>query len=280
VQPGDMVSPEIRLVRPLDEGSMGSIWVADHLGLGREIAVKFMSTAHVKDPNLVLRFSREAQAAARIESPHVARTLGHGLTLGGFPYIAMELLPGESLRARLDDVGRLSMDEAATIVRQICEALGCAHAVGVVHRDIKPANIFLTPIDDGLLVRLLDFGVAKVRAADGFDMTRTTDHVGTPYYMSPEQLFSAKHVDHRADLWSLSVVAYRCLTGEVPFKAETFGEVIVAVKRGVFAPPSALRPELPEALDAFFLRALGSQPALRFASAAELAGAFTQAIEG
>jgi serine/threonine protein kinase len=277
MQPGQMVSTDLRLVRPLDRGSMGSVWVAEHAGLGREVAVKFMSTEFVKDPNLVLRFGREVQAAASIESPHVVRILGHGLTPDGLPYMAMELLLGESLRARLQGAGRLAVEDAITVVRHVCEALGRAHARGIVHRDIKPANVFLTEPDGELLVKLLDFGVAKVQAADGIAMTRTTDRVGTPFYMSPEQLLSAKHVDHRADLWSTAVVAYHALTGEVPFKADSFGDLLLIVRRGAFAPPSGIRPELPAAIDAFFQRALHPQPAFRFASAEQMAAAFAEA---
>ena len=163
------------------------------------------------------------------------------------------------------------MELTCTIVRHICHALGAAHDKRIVHRDIKPTNIFLTDCDGTLRVKLLDFGVAKDDATQAPMVTKTGDYVGTPFYTSPEQLFSAKHVDHRADLWSLAVVAYTCLTGELPFKADAFWEFVLAVKRGTFAPPSGLRPELAPPVDAWFERALHAQLALRFDSAAQMA---------
>jgi serine/threonine-protein kinase len=279
VNAGDMVSRDIKLLRPLDKGTMGSVWVADHLGLGHPVAVKLMSAAFVTDPNYVLRFQREAQSAARIDSPHVVRILGSGVTTAGLPYIVMELLQGESLHARLENAGRLSLPLTCTIVTQVCHALAPAHAMGIIHRDIKPANIFLTEQDGKPFIKLLDFGVAKVQNSPvGGRMTQTRDRVGTPFYMSPEQLFSAKHVDHRADLWSLAVVAYRCLTGELPYHGEVFWELVVSVKRGGFAPPSGLRPELPAQIDTWFDRALSAQPAFRFSSAAQMAAEIDRAI--
>jgi serine/threonine-protein kinase len=279
MEAGQPVTPNIRLVRVLDQGSMGSVWVADHLTLGTQVAVKFMSPEVAKNPNLVARFTREAHAAAQIKSVHVVQILDHGITPDGVPYIAMELLEGESLHKRLRREGHVAPPDTARIISQTCKALAKAHNLGIVHRDIKPANIFLTDADDEIFVKLLDFGVAKQQDAD-FQMTRTNEKVGTPFYMCPEQLISAKHVDFRADLWSIGVVAYHCLIGQVPFKASTFGDLCLTVSRGVFPLPSQVRPDLPPALDAWFLRALAKQPTARFESAKQQADELERAVRG
>jgi eukaryotic-like serine/threonine-protein kinase len=279
MEAGQPVTPNIRLVRLLDQGSMGAVWVADHLTLGTQVAVKFMSPEVAQNPNLVARFTREAHAAAQIKSVHVVQILDHGITPEGVPYIAMELLDGESLQKRLRRDGRLAPDVASRIIAQTCKALVKAHNLGIVHRDIKPANIYLTDADDEIFVKLLDFGVAK--QADGeLSMTRTNEKVGTPFYMCPEQLISAKHVDFRADLWSIGVVAYHCVMGQVPFKASTFGDLCLTVSRGVFVLPSQARPDLPPTLDAWFLRALAKAPAQRFESARQQADEFDRAVRG
>ncbi len=279
MQPGQPVTPSIRLVRVLDQGSMGSVWVATHAGLGTEVAVKFMSPEVAKNPTLVARFSREAHAAAQLKSPHVVQILDHGITPDGVPYIAMELLEGESLQKRLKRDGCLAPALTAQIITQTCKALTRAHQAGIVHRDIKPANIFLTDTDGDLFVKLLDFGVAKQTDAD-FSVTRTNEKVGTPFYMCPEQLISAKHVDFRADIYSIGIVAYHALMGQVPYKAGNFADLCIAVSRGVYPLPSQTRPDLPAALDAWFLRALARKPEARFESARQTAEELERAVRG
>ncbi|MFT3768098.1 MAG: serine/threonine-protein kinase [Minicystis sp.] len=277
MEPGQAVTPTIRLVRPLDKGSMGSVWVADHAGLNIQVAVKFMSPEMVDKPNLVARFAREAHAAAQIRSVHVVQILDHGLTLDGTPYIAMELLEGEPLQRRLKREGTITPALTASIVTQTCKALAKAHALGIVHRDIKPANIFLLDTDDEVSTKLLDFGVAKQEGGD-FAVTRTNEKVGTPFYMCPEQLISAKHVDYRADIWSIGVVAYHCMIGHVPFRASSFGDLCLAVARGVFPLPSQQNPPLPVQLDAWFQRTLVRDPAKRFESAKQAAEELERAV--
>jgi serine/threonine-protein kinase len=279
MEPGQPVTASIKLVRLLDNGSMGSVWVASHGGLGTEVAVKFMSPDYAKNQNLVTRFSREAHAAAHLRSPHVVQIFDHGVTPDGVPYIVMELLDGESLHKRLKREGPIDPATTALIIAQTCKALTRAHQLGIVHRDIKPANIFLTDADGELFVKLLDFGVAKQEGRD-FSMTRTNEKVGTPFYMSPEQLISAKHVDFRADLWSVGIVAYHAMVGQVPFKANTFGDLCLAVSRGVFTAASAARPELPGRLDAWFQRALAKKPADRFESAKQAAEELDRTVRG
>jgi eukaryotic-like serine/threonine-protein kinase len=274
--PGVMLTPHIRLVSPLDQGSMGTVWIAEHLALGARVAVKLMSQSTADSPTLVVRFAREADAAARIESPHVVRILEHGIAADNAPYIAMELLEGESLKAYLARRGRLDPPELSSILRGACAGIGAAHRLGIVHRDIKPANVFLAREAERTIVKILDFGIAKLYFA-GADMTRTADRMGTPLYMSPEQLFSAKHVDARADIWSVGVVAYCALTGVLPYQAGSLAELVVAIQKGPFARPSSRRPDLPPRLDTWFLRALAREPGRRFASAEEAAAEFERA---
>ncbi len=279
MEAGQPVTPSITLVRLLDRGSMGSVWVADHAGLGAQVAVKLMSPEIAGQPELVTRFTREAHAAANLRSPHVVQVFDHGIAADGTPYIVMELLDGESLQKRLKRERSLDAAETAQIIGQTCKALAKAHQLGIVHRDIKPANIFLVEADGDVFVKLLDFGVAKMLGGD-FSMTRTNEKVGTPYYMCPEQLISAKHVDLRADIWSVGVVAYHCLVGRVPFRAATFGDLCLVVSRGVFDPPSAVRPELSPRVDTWFLRALAKKPADRFESAKQAAEELDRAVRG
>ncbi|WP_437291848.1 protein kinase domain-containing protein [Sorangium sp. So ce406] len=273
---GQLVTPALRLVRILRRGGMGSIWVADRLPLKAQVAVKFMSPELADDAGYVERFRREAVAAAQITSPHVAQVLDHGLTADGMPYIAMELLRGEDLRARIRRVGRLPLGEVARIVAQTAKALGQAHRLGIVHRDIKPDNLFLTEVDGETFVKVLDFGIAR-RARD-MRVTSTGNVVGTPLYMSPEQLTCSKDLDFRADLWALGVVAYHAITGQVPFFAETIVGLTLSVHSGKFTPPSALRPEAPPALDDWMRRALQLDPNARFGSAREMAEALERAL--
>jgi eukaryotic-like serine/threonine-protein kinase len=279
--PGLEVTPTIRLARLLKQGGMGSVWAADHLTLRTEVAVKFMSPELVEAPAAVARFSREATAAAQIKSPHVVQILDHGLTREKVPYIVMELLEGEELGKRIKRLGPLGLKDASKVLVETARALGKAHGLGIVHRDIKPDNVFLVDVDGEPFVKVLDFGIAKHRQDDkSFGLTSTGSMVGTPYYMSPEQLLSAKHVDLRSDLWSLGIVTYRMLTGRVPFKGETLGGLCVAIEKGVFPAASSLRPGLSAGVDRWFERALARMPEDRFGSAREMADAFVAAISG
>ncbi|MGK3993088.1 protein kinase domain-containing protein [Sorangium sp. So ce1024] len=283
MNPGQQVTSTLRLARQLGKGAMGSVWVADHLTLGTQVAVKFMSPAYAEQSGFVERFRREAMAAAQIKSPHVAQVFDHGVTHDGAPYIVMELLEGEDLKRRIQRRGVLSPVEVATIVAHTARALGRAHQLGIVHRDIKPDNIFLLDVEGELFVKVLDFGVAKrVHGAPQGDLGMTsTGHVlGTPLYMSPEQILSAKNVDFHADLWGLAVVAYHALTGSVPFTGETLGALSVALHTGIFTPPSAVRPELSPAIDAWMKKALALDPAARFGSARQMAEAMEHAVLG
>ncbi|WP_437662363.1 serine/threonine-protein kinase [Sorangium sp. So ce1182] len=277
---GQQVTDTLRLSRPLGQGAMGSVWVADHLTLRTQVAVKFISPAHAQNGDVVERFRREATAAAQIKSPHVAQVFDHGVTSDGAPYIVMELLEGEDLKRHMQRLGALPPVEVARIVSQVAKALGRAHQLGIVHRDIKPDNLFLIDLDGEPFVKVLDFGVAKHIIEGELGMTSTGSVLGTPLYMSPEQFMSSKHVDQRADLWGLGVVAYHAMTGQLPFQAESFGALSVALHNGVFAPPSQVRPGLSRAIDAWMHRALQTNPEARFRSAKEMAEALDVAVFG
>jgi eukaryotic-like serine/threonine-protein kinase len=282
LHPALRVSENVRLVRQIGEGGMGSVWLADHLGLDAQVAVKFMSPALAYHPAAVARFIREARAAAHIRHPHVVQIFDSGAqseAAGGLPYMVMEYLEGEDLEMRLAR-GRLSLEEAAMIVLQTSRALEKAHGQGVVHRDIKPENIFLCDDNgDDPFVKVLDFGIAKTDGDESSNVTKTGAMLGTPSYMSPEQMLSAKAVDYRCDLWALAVVAYYAVTGKLPFGGETYGAICLAVNRGRFRLPSRLRRSIPESMDAWFQRALARDPKYRFGSARELGEAFVAAVE-
>lgn len=266
---------------------MGSVWVARHESLDVDVAVKFVSRELLSggDPLVIERFRREAKLAAKIESPHVVRVFDHGLTKEGTPYIVMEMLRGESLAERIADKKRIAPGDAARIVSEVASGLAIAHTVGIVHRDIKPHNVFLAHSGAGFeIAKILDFGIAKATTA-GEDIlkeakTATGVLIGTPQYMSPEQLMRAGPPDAGADLWALAVVAYEMVTGKVPFAGETLAGTLIAITRAEIQPPSSSIPEAPPRMDSFFARALAADAMLRFATATELANAFVDAVGG
>jgi len=271
LEAGTIVAERFRVVRELGRGGMGSVWLAHHLSLDVPCAVKFVDE-ELTAPALRQRFEAEARAAARLKGPHVVQILDYGVWEGR-PYIAMELLEGEDLAARLHRVSRLGLGETATIVTHVARALMRAHATGVVHRDLKPANIFLTHDDEGTLVaKVLDFGIAKItepslkRAPD----TMAGQLLGTPEYMSPEQ-FQGRHVDFRSDLWSLGVIAFECLTGANPFAGEALYEIAHGVVHKPIPMPSPRCPDLPPRIDQWWARAVNREPADRFANARDMA---------
>ena len=278
--PGAKVRENLELVRPLGEGAMGSVWVAKHLGLRNEVAVKFIHSDDKDDPVLRRRFQREAASCAQIKSPHVVQIYDHGMMEDGTPFMVMEMLEGESLGDYLDRHTRLSHRMTCDVIAQVSRGLTKAHALGIIHRDIKPENIYLVQTDEGLTAKVLDFGVAKIKqegaspnsgwAADG-KLTQPGKLVGTPAYMSREQIVTARECDEHVDLWGLAVVAYECLTGVLPFDGETIGLICVAICQGDFRPPSALAPGLPKEVDAFFGRAFSKDVEARFASPKQLA---------
>src|SRR5258708_7011022 len=260
-----MVTSNLRLVRPLGQGGMGSVWVAEHLSLRTNVVVKFMARELAGSQEALTRFSREAAAASQVKSPHVVQMFDHGVREDGRPYIVMELLEGRDLEQQLVARGKLAPEEVVTIVVQLGRAIWKAHECGIVHRDIKPSNVFLLDAGGGeLFVKLLDFGIAKGSDAGiAASTTRTGSFVGSPYYMSPEQVVGAKHIDFRSDLWSLGVVTYEALTGEKPFFAETVGALALKIHRDPLPVPTHVNGALPAAIDAWFARACAREPGAR-----------------
>jgi serine/threonine-protein kinase len=275
--PGVAVTGDIVLTRPLSSGAMGRVWVATHAKLGREVAVKFMADKGSRDRAMQKRFQREAEAASQISSPHVVKILEHGTSIDGVPYIAMELLSGETLGERLEREGKLGLDRVASIVRQVGSALDAAHARGIVHRDIKPDNLFLVGDPNFPLVKVLDFGMAKmVRERNQSIVTATGVAVGTPEYMSPEQVLGAKDVDYRTDLWALAVVAYRAITGQSAFVASTPHALFFTICKGSYTPVA--RHDAPNELEPWFKRAFTPAKEKRFGSAREMVLGFETVI--
>ena len=276
---GMRISDKVKLVRPLGVGGMGSVWVARHLGLDCDVAVKFIAKSELSERHMK-RFKREASLAAKIKSPHVVRIFDFGAMEDGTPYIVMELLAGQCLADHLADIGVLSLHDTALMVSQVSVALKEAHDMDIVHRDIKPGNIFLVESGYQLFVKLLDFGVAKQTGLEVHDVTSTGAIVGTPHYMSPEQLLSTRDVDHRADLWALAVVAYHAVVGRVPFAGKTMAALSMAIAAGRFTPVSALVDDAGPELDMWFKLALCRNIKGRYRSAEELAKSFVHAVEG
>ncbi|KYF62383.1 serine/threonine-protein kinase [Sorangium cellulosum] len=279
LEPGSHVAPHLTLVTLLRMGGIGSIWAARHLGLGKDVAVKFMSASLATDPTAVARFHREGALMARIKSPHVAEVHEHGVAEDGLPYIVMELLRGEELSDRLARAGRLSLDETVSLVSELCDGLAAAHALGVIHRDITPEHVFLADVGGSTCVKLLDFGVARGDVdPDGTTLTATGAVVGSLVYMSPEQFFNPKQVDGRSDLWSVAVMAYQALTGAPPFEQRGLEALLSAIRIGHFPLPSERCADITPALDAWFVKALSRDPSGRFGAAAEMAGALRGAV--
>ncbi|MEO6600439.1 MAG: protein kinase [Polyangiaceae bacterium] len=274
VPPG-LVAGKFRLTRLLGRGGMGAVWEGTHSTLGSRVAVKFIDAEYAESPEARSRFVNEARAAARLRSKHVVEVYDHGVSDDGRPFIVMEFLDGEPLDKRLDRVGRLSPKETAHIVLQVCRGLTKAHAAGIVHRDLKPENVFLVwDEEDGLdVAKVVDFGIAKFSDASmgSSSATRTGSVLGTPHYMSPEQARGLRGVDARSDLWSVAVIAYRCIVGALPFEGEAVGDLLVKLCTAPIPVPSQLVPDVPPSFDAWLLRALNRDPAGRFANAAQLA---------
>jgi serine/threonine protein kinase len=276
---GVTIADRFRLMRQIGEGGMGSVWLATHLGLGIPCAVKFVEGEWRRQPELVARFEREAKVEAQLRSPHVVHVLDHGVW-NGTPYIAMEYMQGETLAQRLERAGSLDYVATHRLVAHIARALTRAHAVGIVHRDLKPENIFLLPDDDGEMAKVLDFGVAKYSTEWAVNsVTKTGLLVGTPLYMSPEQARGTKEIDYRADLWALGVIAFQCLTGQLPFTSEGLGDLLAKIMFEPIPVPSSIVPGLPSGFDAWWARASSRDPSVRFQTAKEMADSLATALE-
>ncbi len=274
VPTGTLLAGKYRVERVLGQGGMGIVLAATNEALQRRVAVKLLRGAAV-DAKALGRFEREARAAARLRSEHVARVLDVGNLEDGRPYMVMEYLEGCDLGHVIDEGPVLSVGELVDYVLQACEAIAEAHSAGIIHRDLKPRNLFLsTSVDGRPLIKVLDFGISKIEdGADDFGLTRTTEIIGSPSYMSPEQLRASKDVDLRTDIWALGVILYELITKRVPFYATTLTELVAIVLMDPTPDVRTERPDVPEGLVLAIHRCLAKRREDRFSSIAELAQA-------
>jgi eukaryotic-like serine/threonine-protein kinase len=277
-EPGTIIDGKYRVERRLGSGGMGVVLAVTHLVLGERYAIKCLLPKAARDPAVNARFLREARAAARIKSEHIARVADVGQLADGAPFIVMEHLVGADLSEILADHGPLPIGEAVAYVLQACAAIAEAHAIGIIHRDLKPSNLFLTQRSDGTpLLKVLDFGIAKAldeqRNFADVAVTDTAAAFGTPAYMSPEQLRSSKNVDVRTDIWGLGAILYELLAGRRPFDAETPLAMLAALVADPPHPLRLARPEVSPELEAAILKCLEKDTSQRYATVAELADA-------
>ena len=271
-KPGDRVAGKYLLDKELGRGGMGSVFLATDTDLERPVAIKVLLEEHVEDQGAVTRFLREAKASAKIQSEHVARVYETGRLPNGLPFIVMEYLQGEDLAERLERTGPMSEGQVANILLQACEALAEAHAGGIVHRDLKPANLFLARRPDGSeVLKILDFGISKISTSSV--LTRSQTLVGSPYYMSPEQLESALDVDARADIWAAGVIMYELSTGERPFEGTSLAALCVSVLNAVPKPLDVVKPSTTPQFAMVVQRCLRKGRSERFQNVGELANA-------
>src|SRR5450432_3717363 len=270
--PGDIIGGKYRIVRVIGDGGMGTVYEAHHEFLETQVALKFLHSELAKRPGLGSRFLQEARVSARIRSVHVTHVTDVDQTPDGSPYLVMELLHGESLQAAMDRRGKLPVEQAIDFALQILSGLESAHHIGVVHRDLKPDNVFIVPATGGPLLKLIDFGIAKLRASTAFQkgLTRAGVIMGTPEYMAPEQLFAAESVDHRADLYSLGVILFEMLAGRRPADGDDVEAIVASVVSGNVRHLKDLEPSLPPGLLAVVERALMSDREARFATALDM----------
>jgi serine/threonine-protein kinase len=273
VKPCDVLGGKYRVERVIGMGGMGIVVACRHIDLRTRFALKIMRPEAAGDPESVERFLREARAAVQLKSEHCVQVVDVGRLDNDSPYMVMEFLVGRDLGDLVSQEGARSAGEAADYVLQACEGVAEAHARGIIHRDLKPQNLFLTKRLDGTsLVKVLDFGLAKSLATtkEARALTQTTAVMGSPVYMSPEQMRASRMVDTRSDTWSLGVCLHELLTGRPPFEGATFPELCSMVLN---EPPSPMPSDIPRGLTKIVTRCLEKNPAKRFATVAELAEA-------
>jgi serine/threonine-protein kinase len=261
----------------LGHGGMGAVYEAEHLGLGKRAAIKFVDAEFATDEQVVARFAREARAMSAVESAHIVTVFDVG-TEAGRPYLVMELLRGEDLGQRLRRTARLPLGEAMHVVAQVLKGLARAHAAGIIHRDLKPDNVFLVRHDtDPMFAKIVDFGVSKIErpraGTHPLALTGRGTVLGTPFYMSPEQAQASADVDARSDLYSVGAILFECLTGRPPHTGESYEQVMLSICMRDAPAVRALDPSIPEGVSAFVSRALARDPVQRFTSAERMLAA-------
>jgi serine/threonine protein kinase len=274
VSTGDLIGGKYRVERVLGRGGMGVVVAATHAHLGQRVAIKFLLKEAMESEGVAARFLREGRTMVQLTSEHVARVTDVGTHENGAPYLVMEYLEGRDLGEVVQAKGPLSAPEVVDYLLQACEAVAEAHALKVVHRDLKPGNLFLTRRPDGSpLVKVLDFGISKAHEPAGNKLTQTAAVMGSPAYMSPEQVRSTTNVDQRTDVWSLGVIAYELLTNKLPFEAPTMSGMFAAIVASPMVPIAQRRPDLHPDLARAVEKALVKEVDGRFQSVAELANA-------
>ncbi len=274
LDPGAFIADRYRVLRKIGEGGMGVLYACLDTVLSRDVAVKLMQRSLAAEPQIAERLMREARLAAQLRR-HVAQVFDCGMLETGEPYIVMELLSGRDLYAVLRDSGPLSPHELGSVMRQVCTGLQEAHEKGIVHRDLKPENLFCAVEPDGsTVIKIVDFGVSKQLTSRRLRaQTNPTESVGSPQYMSPEQITTPAEVDARTDIWSLGVVMFELLTGAVPFNGPAPAQVCASVLTDPVPPLAQYRDDVPPALEFIILRCLERDRARRFASVQELSQA-------
>jgi eukaryotic-like serine/threonine-protein kinase len=278
--PGDLLCERYRLEQELGRGGMGMVWQATDERLGRSIAVKILPQEALSRPDALERFVREARIAASLNSDHIVRVLDTTTNSDGTPLLIMELLHGRDLGSMLRDFGPVSASQAVDWVLQACVGLAEAHPIGIVHRDLKPSNMFLCRRSDGSeAVKLLDFGISKLSASTEVALTQEGGMLGSPPYMSPEQLLSSSNVDARSDLWSLGVILYQLVSGALPFSGSHAAQIAARITVGEITPLSRLAPHVPIALQQAVERCLQREPAARYESVVHLAESIDSLVD-
>jgi serine/threonine-protein kinase len=278
VKPGEILGGRYRVERVLGVGGMGIVVAARHLALEQAVAIKFLLPQALLHPEVVTRFAREARAAVRIRSEHVSRVTDVGTLENGAPYMVMEYLEGRDLCSELHARGRLELDRAVDYILQACEAIAEAHRLGIVHRDLKPGNLFLVESHGVGIVKVLDFGISKISglggAADGGGgMTQSASLLGSPAYMSPEQMTSARSVDARSDIWALGVILFEFIAGRPPFTGRSIPELCMEITNRPAPALRSVRPDAPAGLESVVTRCLEKNRDNRYSSIDELAHA-------
>ncbi len=279
---GQVISGKYKLLRLLGDGGMGSVFEAEHLHLGTRVAIKILHQDLTRRAGLIDRFLQEARVSAQIRSPHVVHVTDVDRTGDGIAYLVMELLQGEPLSNVVKRDGKLDVPRAGEYTRQILEALECAHALGVIHRDLKPDNVFVTFQGGKPVLKLIDFGIAKLKRTEAGQKNLTVAGMmmGTPEYMAPEQAYAADKVDVRADLYAVGVMLYEMLSGQTPVSGEDPRIVVLKVERGEVTPLVHAAPGTPPEIAGFVHRAMAPSPDLRFANATEMRVALEGALSG
>jgi serine/threonine-protein kinase len=269
--PGTLLAGKFRVIRRLGEGGMGSVYEIEHELTKHRRALKMLHSAMAAMPSIVERFLREASAAGRVGNPHIAETFDAGVLDTGEPYLVMELLRGEPLSARVAR-GPLLLHEVVDLIGQACVGVAAAHAAGIVHRDLKPDNLFVVDVEGRPFVKILDFGISKFdqNQTGGMALTKEGAAMGTPYYMSPEQIRGIANLDARADVYALGVILYECLAGKRPFESDVLTHLAILIHAGDAQPLEQIRQDLPPGFADLVRHAMASDRDKRLQSALEL----------